>query len=104
METAKAAGDGNTLTTHIHSSNAHNKFREVAFKWFNHFSVIYKVFSLLFLPLDFFFICFSTQITVFRMGSEGQQDIEMAILTALLKGSVLTVRLLSHEGTASSAI
>lgn len=38
------------------------------------------------------------------MGSEGQQDIEMAILTALLKGSVLTVRLLSHEGAASSAI
>lgn len=28
------------------------------------------------------------QITVFRMGSEGQQDIEMAILTALLKGTV----------------
>lgn len=26
------------------------------------------------------------QITVFRMGSEGQQDIEMSILTALLKG------------------
>ncbi|XP_023259510.1 transient receptor potential cation channel subfamily M member 1-like, partial [Seriola lalandi dorsalis] len=26
-------------------------------------------------------------ITVFRMGSEGQQDIEMAILTALLKGT-----------------
>lgn len=28
------------------------------------------------------------QITVFRMGSEGQQDIEMAILTALLKGII----------------
>lgn len=27
------------------------------------------------------------------MGSEGQQDIEMAILTALLKGRILTVRL-----------
>lgn len=26
------------------------------------------------------------QITVFRMGSEGQADLEMAILTALLKG------------------
>lgn len=26
------------------------------------------------------------QVTVFRMGSEGQQDVEMAILTALLKG------------------
>ena len=26
------------------------------------------------------------QITVFRLGAEGQQDIEMAILTALLKG------------------
>lgn len=26
------------------------------------------------------------------MGSEGQQDIEMAILTALLKGTVPTVR------------
>ena len=26
------------------------------------------------------------QITVFRMGSEGQHDVEMAILTALLKG------------------
>ena len=31
---------------------------------------------------------FCFQITVFRMGSEGQQDIEMAILTALLKGNV----------------
>lgn len=28
------------------------------------------------------------QVTVFRMGSEGQQDIEMAILTALLKGEL----------------
>ena len=27
------------------------------------------------------------QITVFRMGSEGQHDVEMAILTALLKGN-----------------
>lgn len=27
------------------------------------------------------------KITVFRMGAEGQQDIEMAILTALLKGN-----------------
>ena len=26
------------------------------------------------------------QVTVFRMGAEGQQDMEMAILTALLKG------------------
>lgn len=26
---------------------------------------------------------------MFRMGSEGQQDIEMAILTALLKGELL---------------
>lgn len=26
------------------------------------------------------------QITVFRMGSEGHQDIDLAILTALLKG------------------
>lgn len=31
---------------------------------------------------------FHMQITVFRMGSEGQQDIEMAILTALLKGII----------------
>lgn len=30
------------------------------------------------------------QITVFRMGSEGQKDIEMAILTALLKGNNTT--------------
>lgn len=30
--------------------------------------------------------CF--QVTVFRMGSEGQQDMEMAILTALLKGEL----------------
>uniref|UniRef100_A0A8C4HX35 Transient receptor potential cation channel subfamily M member 1 n=1 Tax=Dicentrarchus labrax TaxID=13489 RepID=A0A8C4HX35_DICLA len=30
---------------------------------------------------------FITTITVFRMGSEGQQDIEMSILTALLKGT-----------------
>lgn len=44
------------------------------------------------------------QITVFRMGSEGQQDIEMAILTALLKGSVSTVRLLSHHISAFLAI
>lgn len=27
------------------------------------------------------------QITVFRMGSEGHQDIDLAILTALLKGN-----------------
>jgi hypothetical protein len=33
------------------------------------------------------FTCF--QVTVFRMGSEGQQDVEMAILTALLKGELL---------------
>lgn len=26
---------------------------------------------------------------MFRMGSEGQQDVEMAILTALLKGELL---------------
>jgi transient receptor potential cation channel subfamily M protein 1 len=31
-------------------------------------------------------MCF--QVTVFRMGSEGQQDVEMAILTALLKGKL----------------
>lgn len=30
--------------------------------------------------------CAALQITVFRMGSEGQHDIEMSILTALLKG------------------
>lgn len=30
--------------------------------------------------------CF--QVTVFRMGAEGQQDVEMAILTALLKGEL----------------
>lgn len=44
------------------------------------------------------------QITVFRMGSEGQQDIEMAILTALLKGSVSTVWLLTHHISAFLAI
>lgn len=38
-----------------------------------------------------FFLCLSlsvivSQITVFRMGSEGHQDIDLAILTALLKG------------------
>lgn len=32
------------------------------------------------------------QITVFRMGSEGQQDIEMAILTALLKGIICYIK------------
>nr|XP_019801418.2 transient receptor potential cation channel subfamily M member 1 isoform X1 [Tursiops truncatus] len=31
-------------------------------------------------------------VTVFRMGSEGQQDIEMAILTALLKGTNASAR------------
>lgn len=31
------------------------------------------------------------QITVFRMGSEGHQDIDLAILTALLKGKNLSV-------------
>lgn len=35
------------------------------------------------------FVCFSFQITVFRMGSEGHQDIDLAILTALLKGDVI---------------
>lgn len=42
-------------------------------------TLLYSVFSRL--------TCF--QVTVFRMGSEGQQDIEMAILTALLKGELL---------------
>lgn len=31
------------------------------------------------------------------MGSEGQQDIEMAILTALLKGIILTVRMFGRS-------
>lgn len=31
------------------------------------------------------------------MGSEGQQDIEMAILTALLKGIISTVWVLLHQ-------
>lgn len=64
--------------------------------------MMYKVFTLLFLSLVFALYSFVTQITVFRMGSEGQQDIEMAILTALLKGSVSTGSLLSHEGAADT--
>ena len=32
------------------------------------------------------------QITVFRMGSEGHQDIDLAILTALLKGKSFCVQ------------
>lgn len=39
----------------------------------------------------------SAQITVFRMGSEGQQDIEMSILTALLKGDTPIYTLLVFQ-------
>lgn len=55
-----------------------------------------------------FFLCLSlsvivSQITVFRMGSEGHQDIDLAILTALLKGGCVhsCVCVLEHECTVS---
>lgn len=38
------------------------------------------------------------------MGSEGQQDIEMAILTALLKGTISTVWILLHQSNIFLAI
>lgn len=62
--------------------------------------------------LTFFCVCVChclvivSQITVFRMGSEGHQDIDLAILTALLKGEyvgtcVCVWCLLKHESTVS---
>lgn len=46
--------------------------------------LVWKTDPNLCLLLSFFLIV--SQITVFRMGSEGHQDIDLAILTALLKG------------------
>lgn len=53
-----------------------------------------SVSSSLCLPLSNIF-----QITVFRMGSEGHQDIDLAILTALLKGGCVCTYacVLKHE-------
>lgn len=46
------------------------------------------------------------QITVFRMGGEGQQDIEMSILTALLKGQSSTCahHTLTGDGLTSARV
>lgn len=100
METAKRTHEQLTFThiTHIIiSEKLHSSGLTISVQCI-------KSLLFYFLPLIFILYSFVTQITVFRMGSEGQQDIEMAILTALLKGRVSTVSLLSHEGAASPAI